>query len=205
MPKVWRDATTQEIGLFATPSINRGTNMISDQQKDWQRCVAFHGHECPGLAIGFKAARLAQRLLEVDSFADEELVCVTENDACGVDAVQVLTGCTMGKGNLIFRDTGKMAFSFFLRSTKKSLRLIFSKQFDRQKMDMAARQEAILSAADDEIFTTGTPSFAPPERARIFTSVICESCGEGAPEHKMRLDDGKKVCLDCCPAYSRGW
>ena len=82
----------------------------------WDKCVAFHGHSCPGLAIGFRAATLALELLGLEEGAkDEELVCVTENDACGVDAVQVVTGCTMGKGNLIYRGTGKMAFSFYCR------------------------------------------------------------------------------------------
>ena len=58
----------------------------------WDKCVAFHGHSCPGLAIGFRAATLALELLGLEEGAkDEELVCVTENDACGVDAVQVVT------------------------------------------------------------------------------------------------------------------
>lgn len=30
--------------------------MVND---DWQRCVAFHGHVCPGLAIGYKAVQIA--------------------------------------------------------------------------------------------------------------------------------------------------
>lgn len=38
---------------------------------------------------------------------DEEMVAIVENDSCAVDAIQVLTGCTLGKGNLIFRDYGK--------------------------------------------------------------------------------------------------
>lgn len=26
---------------------------------NWERCVEFHGHECPGLAMGFKACEAA--------------------------------------------------------------------------------------------------------------------------------------------------
>ena len=91
-----------------------------DQQL-WEKCVAFHGHECPGLAIGFRASQIAaDRLGEpMSALSDEGVVCVTENDACGVDAVQFITGCTMGKGNLIYRPTGKMAFSFFCRKDRK--------------------------------------------------------------------------------------
>ena len=81
----------------------------------WQRCVDFHGHSCPGLAIGYRAVEAVIQLFGYVRSADEEIVCVTENDACGVDAIQVLTGCSFGKGNLIYRDRGKQAFSFLNR------------------------------------------------------------------------------------------
>lgn len=73
----------------------------------WEKAAAFHGHTCPGLAIGFKAAEGAIAELGLDDTQlpaiDEELVCVTENDACCVDAIQCLLGCTYGKANLIPR------------------------------------------------------------------------------------------------------
>ena len=170
---------------------------------DWQKAVEFHGHSCPGLAIGYKAAEAATEKMGITFASDEEVVCVTENDACGVDAIQLLTGCSIGKGNLIYRGTGKMAFSFFNRKNGESLRMII-KPF-KGEMDRKERQEYILNSPVDEIFDFMKPAFSLPETARIFTSVVCESCGESAPEHKMRLQDGKKVCLDCFKEYSRGW
>jgi formylmethanofuran dehydrogenase subunit E len=170
---------------------------------DWQKAVEFHGHSCPGLAIGYKAAEAAKEKMGITFASAEEVVCVTENDACGVDAIQLLTGCSIGKGNLIYRGTGKMAFSFFNRKNGESLRMII-KPF-KGEMDRKERQEYILNSPVDEIFDFMKPAFSLPETARIFTSVVCESCGESAPEHKMRLQDGKKVCLDCFKEYSRGW
>jgi len=172
-------------------------------KSDWQKAVEFHGHACPGLAIGFKAVEAVKEKMGVTFSSDEELVCVTENDACGVDAIQVLTGCSLGKGNLIYRDTGKQAFSFFNRKNGESLRVI-AKPF-REEMDREKRQEYILNAPVDEIFDFKKPAFDIPETARIFTSIVCESCGESAAENKMRLQNGKKVCLDCFREYSRGW
>lgn len=105
-------------------------------KSDWQKAVEFHGHACPGLAIGFMAVEAVKEKMGVTFSWDEELVCVTENDACGVDAVQVLTGCSFGKGNLIYRDTGKQAFSFFNRKNGESLRMIvkpFREEMDREK------------------------------------------------------------------------
>lgn len=168
----------------------------------WEKAVAFHGHECPGLAIGVRAALIAMDLLKTGASEDEELVCVTENDACGVDGVQALTGCTFGKGNLIYRGTGKQAFSFFDRRSGRKIRLML-RPFAGE-MSRAQRQDYILSAPAEVIFDVGAPAFDLPEEARHFATVTCALCGEGAPEHKIRLQDGETVCLDCFKPYDRG-
>ena len=74
-----------------------------------------------------------------------------------------------------------------------------------QTTDRQQRQDYILNSPIDELFNFSQPAFALPEKARINTTVICEECGEGAPEPKIRINDGKKVCLDCFKDYSRGW
>ena len=94
------------------------------EQEQWERCVAFHGHSCGGLAIGCRAALYAASLLELSFSEDEQVVCISENDACGVDAIQVLLGCSAGKGNLLFHMTGKQAFSFYERKSGRSVRLV---------------------------------------------------------------------------------
>lgn len=172
-------------------------------KKLWEKLVEFHGHECPGLAMGFKACEAAMEKMGIIFSSDEEIVCVTENDACGVDAVQVITGCTFGKGNLIYRGTGKMAFSFFNRTNGESIRMIV-KPF-KDEMDRKQRQEYILSSPVEEIFDFKKPTFELPEKVRLFATIICENCGEGTSEHKIRINGGKKVCLDCFKDYSRGW
>ena len=169
----------------------------------WDKAVAFHGHQCPGLAIGVRAAIIVLENFAADRAEDEELVCVTENDACGVDGIQAILSCTMGKGNLLLRPTGKQVFSFFGRKSGRTLRLYLKPLPEEMTREQKIRY--ILKAPAEEVFTFGKPSFQLPERARLFRTVICEQCGEGAPEHKIRLQDGKKVCLDCFKDYSRGW
>ncbi|WP_035294466.1 FmdE family protein [Clostridium sp. KNHs214] len=172
-------------------------------KKLWEKSVEFHGHQCPGLAIGYKASEAAMKKLGVNFSKDEEIVCVTENDACGVDAVQVITGCSMGKGNLIYRGTGKMAFSFFNRKTGESIRMIL-KPF-KGEMDREKRMKYILEADVDDIFDFKKPSFQLPIKARLFSNIVCEKCGESAPEHKIRIMNGQKVCIDCFEDYNRGF
>ncbi|QNM05053.1 FmdE family protein [Qiania dongpingensis] len=174
------------------------------EQDKWRKCVEFHGHECPGLAIGFRVGLYALEWFGgIERAEDEELVCVTENDACGVDAVQVLTGCTMGKGNLLYRGTGKMAFSFFLRKTGKGVRVVLKP--GKSGTSREERQREILENPFEELFWVKEPGFSLPDAARIFADETCEICGEASPDYKMHLQGGKKVCVDCFQDYSRGW
>ena len=173
-------------------------------KKLWDKAVAFHGHECPGLAIGFKACEAAIEMMGIGFSDDEEIVCITENDACGVDAVQALLSCTLGKGNLLYRGTGKQAFTFFNRTNGKNLRVCLRPGL-RKDMDREQWKKYLLNALTDKIFTFSEPKFDLPEKAQIFNTLVCDICGEGAPEHKMRLQNNKTVCKDCFKSYDRGW
>lgn len=42
---------------------------------------------------------------------------------CGVVGVQFLTGCTFGKGNLIYPDYGKNAYTFVRRYDGRAIRM----------------------------------------------------------------------------------
>ena len=167
----------------------------------WEKATAFHGHECPGLAIGFKACQALEERIPTNASIDEELVCITENDTCAVDAVQSLLGCTFGKGNLIYKPMGKMAFSFYFRKSGEALRLVF--KADGREMSREERLNYILNASTEELFSFSKPVFELPEPARIFQSIVCEECGEKAREDKIRLVGGKKLCLGCFKEYDR--
>lgn len=171
----------------------------------WDACGDFHGHKCPGLAIGFKAVEGAVEELGLDidnPSIDEELVCVTENDACSTDAVQRLLGCTYGKGNLIPRLRGKMAFSFFDRLTGRGVRLCLKPRIeDGKTRDEAMRY--LLEHPYTELFDISKPSYALPEQARLFNSQLCTKCGEETAEYALRFQNRQPVCLDCYDAYQR--
>ena len=166
----------------------------------WKSCVSFHGHSCGGLAIGFQAAMLAAKLLDLSFSRDEETVCVAENDACGVDAISVILGCSLGKGNLLLRIRGKQVFSFFNRKTGQCTRLSYQSP---PSMPQDDKEGYILNADPHSIFSITKPSFDLPEEAIIFDSLICESCGEQTAEPYIRLTGSKKVCTDCYSEYKR--
>ncbi len=174
------------------------------------QAIAFHGHYCPGLSIGYRAAQIALRELGVVRAQDEELVAICETDACGVDAVQALTGCTLGKGNLILRDWGKQVFSFGRRSDGKMIRIAL--RYDTlpppgdQTPEEARRVriERLETAPDKELFDVRWIDAPLPGQARIFRTVQCRQCGEGVMEARAHLRDGEPVCPECYgEVYSR--
>lgn len=185
-----------------------------------QQTTAFHGHWCPGLAIGIRAAEWAMK--EMGTAADEEIVAVVETDMCGVDAIQFLMGCTFGKGNLIHRDYGKNAFSFYRRRDGKSARLVgrpslFGEAREtlgklHQKMQKeglteeeeklwqetrAAISKHVMETPLEELFEVKETREPLPRKARIHNSVICESCGEPVMETRVRRMHEKLLCLPC--------
>ena len=174
---------------------------MSDKNELWQKCAAFHGHVCPGLTIGFRAALYAIDLLELTFSEDEKTVCVSENDACGCDAIQVVLGCSVGKGNLLFHMTGKQAFSFYNRKTGKSVRLVLNHA--NREMSRPEMLEYYQTIKQEEMFTVKETKISVPERARLFESYTCEKCGERTAANCIRIVEGKKVCVDCCDRYDR--
>lgn len=169
--------------------------------KTWQDCVAFHGHECGGLTIGYQASLYAIELLNLEFSDDEQVVCIAENDACGIDGIQVMLGCSIGKGNLLFHMRGKQAFSFYNRKTGKSVRLVLKPK--PAGMTREASFAYYQSCKPEEMFDVKETTIRLPEKARLFDSYICECCGESTGANWIRLSGGKKLCLDCYESYDR--
>lgn len=199
------------------------------QPTPWERAVEFHGHECPGLALGFRAAQTGLRVLGAERAGDEELVVIAETDSCGVDAVQVLTGCTLGKGNLILRDMGKHVYTFLRRQDGSGVRVALRygvmgrdredpallervssgtatpEEQEQYREHQRQRIAQILEAPEGDLFTVREVRQELPPGARVFRSVQCEMCGEGVMEPRARLMDGKVVCGDCFQPYPTRW
>jgi formylmethanofuran dehydrogenase subunit E len=168
--------------------------------KTWKDCVAFHGHECGGLTIGYKAALYAIKQLKLEFSDDEQVVCIAENDACGIDAIQVMLGCSIGKGNLLFHMRGKSAYSFYNRKTGASVRLVLKPRPSMSKEESFAYYQA---CQPEDMFEVKQTTISVPEKARLFTSFVCDCCGEVTGANWVRLSGDQKLCLDCYERYDR--
>lgn len=187
--------------------------------KTFDDIADFHGHSCPGLAFGYRIALFALKALG-ERAADEELVAIVENNSCAVDAVQVVTGCTFGKGNLIFKDYGKQVYTFIKRPSGEGVRIsvdwtfpetdeekrIWDRYIRGEHFDdvlkavhnrKARKIDMILSAKDDELFKITRGSMDLPDEARIYASLRCAVCGEKVMEPRARVKNGEIVCIPC--------
>ena len=188
---------------------------------DFKKCVEFHGHICPGLAIGYKAAKAGMAYLKESRADDEEIVAVVETDACCSDAVQVLTGCTFGKGNFIYKDYGKMTFTFFSRNKGKGVRVsmrhgaaapddehmkliqkVIGNEADENEMERfqvlhMKRSRTVLEMPDDMLFKIEPVTVQPPPKAVIKPSKPCDACGEPVMSTKMVSLEAGTFCREC--------
>ena len=191
--------------------------------------IAFHGHFCPGLATGI---RLCEAVLDRlgGRAEDEELVAIIEAANCAADAIQVILGCTYGKGNLIHLDRCRNVYTFLRRSDSDrrnglAIRMTCLPQPD----DMTAEQKALVgriragnASAEDRgaytrlwegrgyavlerpletLFRIETlENYPAPPHARMEPSVACDACGALVMASRLTDVDGRRLCAACAPA-----
>jgi formylmethanofuran dehydrogenase subunit E len=144
-----------------------------------------------------------------------------ETDACGADAVQVLTGCTFGKGNFIFRDHGKNVYSLVSRVSGSGVRVALlagafrpndrhMELIQKIRTDSATEEERtefwslherksheILEKEAAELFTVESVDIALPPKARMEPSNLCDRCGEPTMASKLQQEGSSRLCRSC--------
>jgi len=189
----------------------------------FEKVTKFHGHDCPGSAIGYKASKIAIEKLNISSSEDEEILAIVENDSCAIDSIQVVLSCTFGKGNLIFNDYGKNVYTIASREKNKAIRLALKESFNPMKTYPKFRElkekernntlsleeqsklktmtkkvcEDIINMKDDDIFSIKEVKVPKIKKAKIYKSLACDECGELTAEHRIKELESKKLCIPC--------
>jgi len=158
--------------------------------RDLEQITKFHGHFCGGILIGYRAAKAGLERLGSRRAEDEELIAIVENDSCAVDSVQVMTGCTFGKGNLFFRDHGKHVYTFALRPSGRAVRV-------SRKPGPRLPHDEMLCSPVEQLFWIEETTVKLPSPASIRESVACQRCGEPVMDTRTRRRGGKTLCIPC--------
>ena len=182
-----------------------------------ERAVSYHGSLCPGLATGIQAARLAMRELGPRDESDR-VVAVVEADICAVDAIQALTGCTLGNRNLVLRDYGKNVYTFWRVSDGTAVRIAGKPAWDaayqalrmevasgnasdadRAELEVATETEArrILGTPPEELFDVRPVSAPVPSTSKVDPWITCDGCGEPVMETRTRRRRARQLCVPC--------
>jgi len=170
-----------------------------------------HGHICAGQVIGVRMCILALKLLSINDpkgVDRKKLYTVVEIDRCATDAIQSVTGCSLGKRSMKHIDYGVMAASFVNLESGVSYRITaveesreLSKKYCNEITDKYKRQlEAYKVMPDDELFKVEKVTVNIPEEdmpGRPLKRVSCEECGDWVQDKRDRKVDGRCLCRGC--------
>jgi formylmethanofuran dehydrogenase subunit E len=173
--------------------------------------VRIHGHLCPGQVLGVKMSMLGMRLIGINDPKGKDrksIIVFVEMDRCATDAVQSVTGCSLGHRTMKFMDYGKMAVTFLNLNTGKAIRII-AREDAREKAknyfpDIENRYRAQLEAykimSDEELFDVMEVSveLRPEDMpGRPLGRIRCDSCGEYVQDLREVRREGRVLCRPC--------
>ncbi len=173
-----------------------------------------HGHICAGQVIGVRMSMLGLELIGIDDpkGADrKKLYVLVEIDRCATDAIQSVTGCSLGKRSMRWMDFGIMAATFVNLETGRAVRIVareesreLSKKYCPEIENKYQRQLAAYKVMpQEELFAiqqvkADIPACDMP--GRPMRRVQCEKCGDWVQDCRDVERDGKTLCRACAGA-----
>ncbi|MBU1537832.1 tRNA CCA-pyrophosphorylase [Myxococcota bacterium] len=184
----------------------------------------FHGHKCPAMPMGLRVGAAAMNQLGVERGQDGQLLALVEigEDHCATcfaDGIQMITGCTLGKGNIRKLHYGKWGVTLVetasgraVRVTPKAVAMLANKQTEfftkyREKGIPASRVpdevveplvQRVMNAPADNLMDIGeVTSFSLEKKPHTFAGFVCDHCAEMTVESYGRPLGAQKVCQPC--------
>ena len=197
---------------------------MTDPKQYLEAGMMFHGHKCPAMPMGLRVGAAAMNKLGVDRAKDGQLVALVELGdnhcaTCFADGVQMITGCTFGKGNIQKLNYGKWGVTLIdkkngraVRVTPRAEAMLANKQTtffsEYRKKGIPASQvpasvveplvERVMNAPEEQLLIVGDVFEHPwTDAPHSFASFVCDLCGEMTVEPYGRILGEKKVCIPC--------
>lgn len=188
-----------------------------------------HGHKCPAMPLGLRAGAAAMNLLNVARAQNKELLAIVElgDDHCAhcfADGVQMITGCTFGKGNIRQTGIGKFGLTLIDRKTGKAIRVVPKAEaqlasretpfFQNYRMKGVPASQVpvevvepliqnVMNAPEEKILSIGAIHTVSAEsKEETFDAFVCEHCSEMVVEKYGRVVGNRKVCITCQEALT---
>ncbi len=193
--------------------------------KEWLEIgLKFHGHKCPAMPNGLRIAEAAMNKLGVERSGDSFLHAIVELGenhcaTCFADGVQVITGCTFGKGNIEKSHKGKWGLTLIDKRTNRAVRVYpkaeammntkntsFFKEYREKGVPPTQVPDEVVQPLIDKVMNAQAEmimvisdvfEYNWKEPKHSYNSVVCDVCGEMVIKEYTEEVNGKIVCKDC--------
>jgi formylmethanofuran dehydrogenase subunit E len=178
---------------------------MSDFEFYLKKAGDFHGHVCAGIALGTRISLAAMKALGLNpGVKNKNLIVYAEIDRCMTDAVQTITGCSLGHRSLKYIDYGKFAATFVNLGTGKAVRATVKGYFSSEG-SVEETVKKISRIPDSELVTLQEVTVKIPEAdlpGSPKSKAVCSSCGERIVDGREVSKGGKVLCRACgCGKY----
>ncbi len=176
-----------------------------------EESVKAHGHLCPGQVLGVRMSMRGLKEAGIDDPRGDDrknIIAFVEMDRCASDAVQSVTGTSLGKRTLKFMDYGKMAATFLNLGTGRAVR-VYAREDSREKAKeifpdiedkYKAQVEAYKAMPDHELFDVMEVDVELKEEdmpGMPLRRVCCDRCGEHVQDMREIYREGTVFCRSC--------
>jgi formylmethanofuran dehydrogenase subunit E len=173
--------------------------------------VKIHGHLCPGQVLGVRMALYGLDLIGIHDprGADrKKLYLFVEIDRCATDALQSVTGCSLGHRTMRFVDYGKMAATFVNLVSGRAVRVVAREEarlkakdyFPKVENKYQCQLEAYKVMPDKALFYHEYVLVDIPKEdmpGRPLSRVMCDQCSEYVQDMREMSVNGSILCRSC--------
>ncbi|GBE36234.1 FmdE, Molybdenum formylmethanofuran dehydrogenase operon [bacterium BMS3Bbin07] len=176
-----------------------------------EESARIHGHLCPGQVLGVRMAIYGLNKVGVEEPRGRDrkkIYLVVEIDRCATDALQSVTGCSLGKRTMRFVDYGKMAATFVNLDTGRAVRVVAREEarekakeyFPGIENKYQCQLEAYRIMPDEELFSSQKVALniQPQDMpGRPLSRVRCDACGEYVQDMREVRRNESILCRAC--------
>jgi len=174
-----------------------------------QETTSTHGHHCAGQVLGVRMAMAGCREIGIDEPRGcKKIMVYVEMDRCATDALQAVTGCSLGKRTLKFLDYGKMAATFVNLETRQAVRVLakddsrnLASRFAPDAANPQEAQKKAYAVMPEEALFSIRPAVVDVAEEDLpgfrGVRVYCDGCGEGINLRREIHRSGRTLCIPC--------
>ena len=163
------------------------------------KAEALHGDCCAGIVLGTRLTLAALKVLGLNpEQRHKNLIVFVEIDRCMTDAIQAITGCTLGHRTLKYVNYGKFGAIFYDMDSKRAIRVTEHRAIrERAGEDIST---AFRNASDEELVQIEHVDIDLDKKdlpGKPENIEECAQCGELVFDGRIVLKSGKGLCLAC--------